>query len=304
MSSDRPVYQTQLEAYRAEYGSFIRRELDLGPLALIELGQTRGDFSDPVTGDLHLLRVLSRAYSCIDLGAGKSSGWWPPASMGVTAAGYANTIVVDQAHRLDAVCVKGKALGALDIEGHLPADLDFGAAHWGMHSDPVLGSAIDALWLLCPDADIVAVESALALIASRLVLWSGRVPKSVTKESLSPFHLRLAQDRLRSLGTDRTTLSEVAALCGYSPFHFCRAFKAVTGLTPSRYQTMCRIERAKDLLQSSSLSISDIAETVGFTDTSYFARVFAREAGWSPQRWRLHFRSAGTNEAVLNLLEI
>lgn len=50
-------------------------------------------------------------------------------------------------------------------------------------------------------------------------------------------------------------LSEPAALVGVSPHHFCRAFKQSTGVPPHRWLVACRVERAKELLEVSALTL-------------------------------------------------
>jgi YesN/AraC family two-component response regulator len=80
--------------------------------------------------------------------------------------------------------------------------------------------------------------------------------------------------------------SEVAIVCEMSPSRFCREFKAAFGLTFVEYLARHRIEEAKRLLGNRSMSVTDVAAAVGFTDPSYFTRVFRRVAGSSPTEYR------------------
>lgn len=80
--------------------------------------------------------------------------------------------------------------------------------------------------------------------------------------------------------------SEVALVCEMSPSRFCREFKAAFGATFVEYLARHRVNEAKRLLGNRSMSITDVAAAVGFTDPSYFTRVFRKIVGSSPSEYR------------------
>ncbi|HEV2269178.1 MAG TPA: helix-turn-helix domain-containing protein [Steroidobacteraceae bacterium] len=80
--------------------------------------------------------------------------------------------------------------------------------------------------------------------------------------------------------------SEVALACEMSPSRFCREFKAAFGVTYVEYLARHRVQEAKRLLGNLSMSVTDVAAAVGFSDPSYFTRVFRRVAGASPTEYR------------------
>jgi AraC-like DNA-binding protein len=82
---------------------------------------------------------------------------------------------------------------------------------------------------------------------------------------------------------EREELAEVAAI---SVSYFSILFKKVTGCTPTQYITKIRLDKAKQLLQSSNMTVSEVAREVGFQDPLYFARVFANHAGMPPREYR------------------
>jgi AraC family transcriptional regulator len=90
---------------------------------------------------------------------------------------------------------------------------------------------------------------------------------------------------LDDLQIDRS-LADLAAACGLSVRHFARAFKATTGLPPHRWLLRRRVERAKELLESTDDGLSEIALICGFADQSHLTRVFQGLAGSSPGAWR------------------
>jgi len=87
------------------------------------------------------------------------------------------------------------------------------------------------------------------------------------------------------------TVREVARYAGISSSHFCRVFRAATGLTLIDYITRLRIVRAKRELLCTSGSVSDVAFKVGFQSLSQFNRSFARHVGCSPSGYRSAHRA-------------
>jgi len=82
---------------------------------------------------------------------------------------------------------------------------------------------------------------------------------------------------------DVETLAAQAAL-SYSSY--LRYFKELSGTTPSRFLTRCRIRRGAELLLHTRESILSVALSCGFFDSSHFIREFKREMGLSPARFR------------------
>lgn len=82
------------------------------------------------------------------------------------------------------------------------------------------------------------------------------------------------------------SLRALADQAGVSRAHFARHFRELTGVPPHRYVMARRIERAKDLLHDSSLTMAQIAQEVGFSNQSHFTQVFSAFAGCTPTRFR------------------
>jgi AraC-like DNA-binding protein len=78
----------------------------------------------------------------------------------------------------------------------------------------------------------------------------------------------------------------LAKLISVSPSYFSTLFKEKTGDSPMQYLLCLRIDRAKQLLRNTKMSVNDIAPKVGFTDSFYFSRMFTKEAGLSPRNFR------------------
>ena len=87
------------------------------------------------------------------------------------------------------------------------------------------------------------------------------------------------------LGTN-LSLSDLAGIAAMSPYHFARAFKVATGASPLQYVINARISRAKVLLRTTRMPISQIAFRTGYADPSRFNQHFRSRVGVTPGRFR------------------
>ncbi len=78
----------------------------------------------------------------------------------------------------------------------------------------------------------------------------------------------------------------IAAVVHLSPSRLSHLFKEQLGVAPSRFVEQRRIERAQQLLDSTSMSIASIARATGFSSQFYFATRFKAATGIEPTRWR------------------
>jgi len=98
--------------------------------------------------------------------------------------------------------------------------------------------------------------------------------------------------------------SGVARAVFLNEHYFCRVFKAHTGLTFMSYLSRIRMEKAKQLLRETDLSVSDIARQVGYNDPNYFSRVFRRTEGVSPLVYRRITRASDTQPSQSDRLTV
>lgn len=82
------------------------------------------------------------------------------------------------------------------------------------------------------------------------------------------------------------TVDTMAAISGYSRFHFSRRFKEETNRTPRQYLTELRLHMALRMLQTEMLSVKEIADRCGFPDVSYFCRLFKQYRSVTPEQFR------------------
>jgi len=98
--------------------------------------------------------------------------------------------------------------------------------------------------------------------------------------------LRRALDLIDREYAEPLDLDAMAREAGYSRFHFARAFTAAYGETPRAYLTRRRIERAKTLLRTANLSVTEICLLVGFSSLGSFSARFRELVGRSPSEYR------------------
>lgn len=84
------------------------------------------------------------------------------------------------------------------------------------------------------------------------------------------------------------SVDEIAQAVSLSPSHFARAFKSNTGYSPYEYIILRRIDRAKHLLTSTSLSVKEVAYAIGYNSEENFIHSFRRNVGISPGLFRKH----------------
>lgn len=104
--------------------------------------------------------------------------------------------------------------------------------------------------------------------------------------SLSERALRRVVEYIEENLAEDVTLEALARVAHVSHFHFLRQFKLATGYTPHRYLMQRRVLRARELLVTSSLSVTDVAVACGFGDVSHLAVRFRAVYGITPAAYR------------------
>jgi AraC-like DNA-binding protein len=120
---------------------------------------------------------------------------------------------------------------------------------------------------------------------------SMRVMIVVTTQRSSIRRLSRARDRLHESLDQKLTLERAAREAGLSRGEFIRAFKAVFGQTPHQARIEARLDLAKRLLITDSMSVTEICLAAGFASLGTFSHVFTRRVGMSPTAFRRDARA-------------
>ena len=139
-------------------------------------------------------------------------------------------------------------------------------------------------------AMVEALERAIAITILRGHSTLGR-PAPPDPLRTAPARIRRVLEYVRREAFRAPTLKEMASIAGLSPTHFGRAFRAATGMPPHQYLQDLRMERARRLLETTRLSITQIALECGFEQSTSFATSFKKLVGVSPRMWRAERQS-------------
>ena len=104
--------------------------------------------------------------------------------------------------------------------------------------------------------------------------------------------IREAQERVVADPALPHTVEELADAAGMTLRSFARAFKREVGITPAAYVETVRVERARQMLETSATDTTAVAAACGFGTVETFRRAFRRRLGVSPGEYRDRFRSA------------
>ncbi|SFS08146.1 AraC-type DNA-binding protein [Granulicella pectinivorans] len=103
---------------------------------------------------------------------------------------------------------------------------------------------------------------------------------------LSPRHKRIVEEALSCSSRREIKIKSVADQCGLSVGHFARVFRQTFGSPFHQHIMKIRIQRAKELLLTSDLSLGQISQTIGYADQATFTESFTRATRVSPGRFR------------------
>lgn len=141
-----------------------------------------------------------------------------------------------------------------------------------------------------------------------------RVERQFSPEIRRPFHshayrvgqtdlhrdeaIANAQSYIRRHFAQPLKIATLAAESGLSERSFQRRFRAATGQSALDYLNTLRLRTARELLQQSNLAVTEIAQTVGILEPSYFSRLFKRQFSETPAEYRKKVRAKLFNATV------
>lgn len=112
-------------------------------------------------------------------------------------------------------------------------------------------------------------------------------------EKAEPLLVTEAKEYMEQLFAKPSGISDVAEMCHVSQSHLSREFYKATGMKPSEYLTKLRLEKAVDLLSSTSVQLAQISTACGFSSTNYFQKVFRKHMKMSPAQFRKYVKKEG-----------
>ena len=114
----------------------------------------------------------------------------------------------------------------------------------------------------------------------------GPFEQGPTRGGLAPWQVDRVIAHVDAHMASTIQAKDLAALINMSKGQFFRAFKVSVGIPPLQYIARRRIERAREMMKTTSEPLCQIAIACGLYDQSHFCRVFRRLVGQSPRAWR------------------
>ena len=136
------------------------------------------------------------------------------------------------------------------------------------------------------------LEALSGVLAHELSRIDHKIPRqlSVNRGGLAGWQERAVVDYIEEHLGEQISLLTLGGLARLSVHHFCRAFKQSVGLPAHQYQVQRRMEVAKLLLADRTMSVTDIALSLGYAQTSSFSNAFRKTTGWKPTVYRREFQ--------------
>ena len=131
----------------------------------------------------------------------------------------------------------------------------------------------------CPHGALFA-ESLSMSVLLRLAQTHGQSRHE--RGALTAAQLRRVDDLIAEGAGGDPSLTALAGAAGYSKAHFVRLFRRTTGTSPHRYLMLRRLDHARHLIATSTLSLAEVATETGFASQSHLTTAFVRRYGCTP----------------------
>jgi AraC family transcriptional regulator len=156
-----------------------------------------------------------------------------------------------------------------------------------MHFDERLLGLIAALRTDAGEPQLVALAIRLAALHQEPARCVASLPalRMATREELAR-RIRIATEFIHANISSPLLLADIASAATMSPFHLHRTFSSFHGLPPHAYIVRLRFERARSLLRTTRLPVSEVAFSCGFASLGSFTSGFTRRFGVPPARFR------------------
>ena len=116
-------------------------------------------------------------------------------------------------------------------------------------------------------------------------------PKPVLEDTgKEPAAIEKARQYIEDNYLQKITLHDLAVQCMLSEAHLCREFTKKFHMSPIKYINFLRLERAKELLAATEMTITEVSEAVGFSGLHYFSRYFTKVEKLTPYEYRAALR--------------
>jgi AraC family transcriptional regulator len=215
-----------------------------------------------------------------------------PGDLAILPASAVRQVRSPDPHEVLVVTVSQEVVAqtALDAGDRTPVELIPSAYHRDAQLEHIC-------WALKAEAECNYVSGplygeslGLAVCVHLLRQCLGKDASLAKKGGIAPLALRRVIDYIESNLDSPLRMASLAEISGLSQYRFAHNFKSATGVPPYQYVLRTRLDRAKQMLRQTNLSVLDIAYAVGCQSISRFNSLFRRELGTTPSNYRASFR--------------
>jgi AraC-like DNA-binding protein len=250
----------------------------------------KGEYPDPPSSDLNLQISLTSVRAEVDVGAGRFAQIVKPGGFVMCPPKTAGDYRTFGEATVGVLAIDPQRVIALFPDHHLVPNLDFGKLHSKFHDDPVIGGLVGIILDETSSTRTptgIYLDSALITLLYHLRRLADQPLKAPSNQAaLTKAKLANAIEFIESHLAQSIRLDDVANSVGLSAFHFARAFKNETGLSPHQFLIDRRILRVKQMLMESNLPLAAIAYAVGFSSQAHMTTVFQKLLGTTPGEYR------------------
>lgn len=286
-----------------DQASYVRmRKSPGGILDMIELARPGGEMYSPALPELVLVQdMLGGRRTSGDAGSGHFNVISEPGAFYLPAPNFAHRVAVEDNHQIRTLSFSlAQWQNVLDDASEGRFSVDCLQPSRGFFHSPVIRSALQNLWFLCEEEDVpsrLLVRAAGCEILAELCGLRG-TPFAPVNGGLAPAAKRRCVEMMHARMSEDLSLDELAAETGLSVYHFARMFKQSVGVPPRVYLTQLRMEKASELLRLTELSITEIAQVVGYSSGQVLARIFLKYHHRSPTDYRRAVVSAASSTSL------
>ncbi|MEK3885040.1 AraC family transcriptional regulator [Paenibacillus sp. PL2-23] len=141
---------------------------------------------------------------------------------------------------------------------------------------------------LSSEFDLLAGAHLIRIMTELTIASTSKLKLTISNEYRSEVQraIRFIEEHIQ----ESLTVEMVSRYVKFSPFHFSRLFKRITGFSVLEYITKYRISRVKELMIQTDLSLAEIAGRTGYCDQSHLGKMFKRMEGITPNQFRKNAR--------------
>lgn len=176
-----------------------------------------------------------------------------------------------------------------------------------MHDNPVLSHTLQTLISLggsCSSFASLKADIMIRNLFEQLLLANKEAAQLSKNISVIKLSTRLeifkristAKEWMEANSCSRISLEQIATVANMNSQHFLRMFRQVYKITPHQYLMGCKLEKAKQLLQSTQLSVAEICNAVGFESVQSFSLLFHKRFGMPPRKFSISDKCPGSGQ--------